>query len=165
MGRRGPVKGTGGRRAGGNKKPGTAAGVVARSSFIADLSALSVEQFEAFAGQFRELVESDGVALALFWDLLNRYRKLQDVLGARESLTFETEAGYCAALPEVTMLNRAVDQLLTFCARFGMTPGDRLRLGQAPPEALRPVDPFDAHLQRVSTIGKNGESSIKPRRR
>ena len=166
MGTRGPIKGKGGRPPGGNapkRKRASKKTVKSNGSFVAELATLKLKDLERLAGQFRELTPADGIALALFWDALERYNKLNSALDG-EKLTFETEKGYVGALPEVSMLNKTIDQIITLAGKFGMSPADRSRLGESPPEPETPADPFAAHLANNESIARNATKK-QPRRR
>ena len=64
------------------------------------------------------------------------------------------------------MLNKAVEQLLQLAGRFGMSPADRVRLGEEPDDET-PDDPFAEHLRSIARVTDEPitESNEPPRGR
>lgn len=156
MGIRGPVKGKGGRPAGSKTakhKKATArkSSSSLPSDFVSQLADMTPEQFAALASQWRPLSLSDGVLLNVLWDAVQRYRHLTGQLESIEWVMV-AESGHRQQVPEITMLNKCIDQIMHLSARFGMSPADRARLGDAPPDP-KSSDPFGEHLSRIGRLG------------
>lgn len=175
MGQRGPVKGKGGRPPGSTKKASSKssarkattrkkAAKKAERDFADDLLELGFEDFRKRAGAFRPLTPADRILLRVFWDTLERYRLLQAAVKASPALVFETEKGFRGGIPEVGMLNKCVEQLLSLAGRFGMSPADRVRMGEEP-EPDTTGDPFADHMSRISKMSNESiETGSQPTR-
>lgn len=70
----------------------------------------------------------DRMALAMLCQEWARYVGLQKELAEMASLTFATDKGYVAAVPEVGMANRALQNVRRLCAEFGLTLSSRGRI-------------------------------------
>ena len=183
MGQRGPVKGTGGRPPGGNKpvrkkatrkkatrkkaakkKPAKRAPRAARASYALTLADLTLPELERLAGEFQPLTDADGLILRLFWDALERYTQLREELVGRP-LTFETEKGYSGPCPQVKMLDTCVLQIITLAGKFGMSPANRVRLGDKPDAPPEHDDPFSLHMTTGIKLHANAAKKKQPQRR
>lgn len=173
MGQRGPVKGKGGRPPGGNKKTATrkttrkkktATKRGRKASYALTLADLKLPDLEALAGEFQPLTKADGIALRLFWDAIERYTQLRAELVGKP-LTFETEKGYSGPAPQVKMLDTCVSQIITLAGKFGMSPADRVRLGDKPEEPTEASDPFSDHMKQGVKLQTNGGPKKKQSRR
>lgn len=150
MGKRGPVKGKGGRptkRAASKKKatatkptrkkaatPELLSKAEADSQFASDLSAMTFPVMIRHAGQWQPLSDQDQTLVALLWEAVQRYRELSAYVHklGPGNWTFTTDKGYEAQIPELGLLNKSIDQIAKLTARFGMSPADRVRLGSKP---------------------------------
>jgi P27 family predicted phage terminase small subunit len=68
--------------------------------------------------------------------------------------TFVTEKGYQGPRPAVGIANKALQQYMAICGRFGVTPSDRARLGVK--ETKEEVDPFEAFLRGSGQVKASG---------
>jgi P27 family predicted phage terminase small subunit len=88
----------------------------------------------------------------LLWDTIQRYHEVHQAMQGKP-LTYQTDKGYQGQVPEVSMLNKCIEQIVTLSAKFGMSPADRTRLGEAPPtDTKKKADPFEAHLKLVGNL-------------
>jgi P27 family predicted phage terminase small subunit len=75
------------------------------------------------------LTEIDGAALACACNEFGEYIQLRRIIKAKGSRTFMTETGYEAAIPEISIANKALTNYKAFLVEFGMTPSSRSRIG------------------------------------
>lgn len=88
------------------------------------------------------LTRVDMAALAGYCQSYATWRACQMVL-AKQGMTFETATGYVTQRPEVSIGNKALDQVRAFCAQFGLTPSARARMTLPEQDHAEENDPFD----------------------
>jgi P27 family predicted phage terminase small subunit len=83
-------------------------------------------------------------ALCEAWE---RYRRMTTELAKMDSWTFATDKGYVMEVPEVRMRDSALQTLIRFWPKFGLTPEALARLGKhggARRNKLTPLEEFAA---------------------
>jgi P27 family predicted phage terminase small subunit len=168
MGKRGPLKGRGGRPPSNRAKSNSQGNQHQdndKFSIVDDVSDLDFQQLTDMAGEFRPLRRSDQVILVLLTDAIQRYSRLkEDIKG--KPLTFVNSNGFVGQLPQLGMLNKCVDQIIKLSAKFGMSPADRSRLGDDSEPAAKPTidvdDPFEKHLRLVEVLSNSSEIDGEP---
>lgn len=81
----------------------------------------------------RIVSELDRANLAAYCDAYARWWYFRRQI-ARYGTTQVTESGYVAQRPEVSMMNRALEDMKKFGALFGLSPSDRRNVSAQPPE-------------------------------
>lgn len=79
------------------------------------------------------LTELDRANLAAYCDAYARWWHFRREV-ARHGAVQVTESGYAAQRPEVTMMNRALEDMKKFGALFGLSPSDRRNVSATPKE-------------------------------
>ena len=72
----------------------------------------------------------DTAALEQMCSVIAQFRDAQAVI-ATEGMFVESPNGYKIAHPAVAVMNKAGSEYRAWCARFGLTPADRIGLGMA----------------------------------
>ena len=78
------------------------------------------------------LAEIDRDSLLLLCDALGRFRYWRAELGRLGTWNQVTESGYVMPRPEVSYMNRAIDDVRKFAALFGLSPSDRRNVSATP---------------------------------
>lgn len=152
---RGPMPGKGGRpTAASKRKRNATAAAHDVDEFAESLTSLTFQDLKTLAGSWRPLATQDAVVLSQFWDSIQRYRELAEYVGSRsvDDWTFTLESGYSQQIPQIGLLNAALKQCHEFAAKFGMTPGDRARLGDPPATPTDKSTPFATHQAKVEAL-------------
>ena len=74
------------------------------------------------------LTEIDGGALACACNEFGEYIQLRRIIKSKGSRTFMTDTGYEAAIPEISIANKALANYKNLLTEFGMTPSSRSRI-------------------------------------
>ena len=152
MGTRGPVKGKGGRPTGRKsaaKKPAPKKKATTRKaapkkksatkreavSLANDLAALTFDELREHCSRWQSLEPQDDILLQILWELLRRYRSLAALVHKKrpDDWVEVTDRNYAHQIPQLGMLNKAIEQIMILSSRFGLSPADRIRLGDLPP--------------------------------
>jgi hypothetical protein len=154
MGTRGPLPGKGGKPTANEQARRKSRRPVPESTIrremLADFDQLTRDGLRELCGEWRPLEPQDEIALAAFWELLQRYRSM--VVRLRDIPVEEWGTGEGKTLN--IQLRGCGEQLLSWCKNFGMTPADRARLGEAAP-APEGASVFSAMVDRAESILKN----------
>jgi P27 family predicted phage terminase small subunit len=97
------------------------------------------------------LTEVDRAALAAYCQCWSRWvhaeQKLADLEG---QWTFETDKGYEAASPWISIASKALAEMRQYISEFGLSPAARTRIQVKLPEK---VDEYEAFKQRKASSG------------
>lgn len=101
-------------------------------------------------GRLGLLTGMDRAALGAYCSAYARWHDAQKIL-AKVGMTIETPNGMIMPSPYISIINKAVEQMVSIAAQFGMTPASRARVSadQAPPK-----DPFDEFLDEGNELRK-----------
>lgn len=151
MGTRGPLPGKGGRPTVTEQAKRKRSGAKAnKKEFAAELSSLSFERVRELCGLWRPLEEQDEVVVALLWEAIKRHRALSEALSGFDPVQWTSGE----PLSGLIRLDATEKQIATLAARFGMTPADRARLGEAAP-APKGASAFSQMVDRAQSILNN----------
>jgi len=73
------------------------------------------------------LTKVDGTALQGYCQAYATWKQCTEAL-QKHGLVMETQSGYLQQRPEVSIGNKALDQVRAFCIQFGLTPSARARM-------------------------------------
>ena len=99
-------------------------------------SCLTDSAKQAWTEQVPLLIEAgildlcDQAALEQMCSVIAQFRDAQAVIAA-EGMFVESPNGYKIAHPAIAVMNKAGSEYRAWCARFGLTPADRIGLGMA----------------------------------
>lgn len=93
-------------------------------------------------GQLGLLTGLDRAALGAYCSAYARWHDAQKIL-SKVGMTIETPNGMIMPSPYISIINKAVDQMISIAAQFGMTPASRARVSA---DREQPKDPFDEFL-------------------
>lgn len=80
------------------------------------------------------LTEIDGEALACACNEYGEYVFMRREIKRKKKRTFTTESGYEAAIPEISIANKAFSNFKSMMTEFGLTPASRSRIDIKPGE-------------------------------
>ena len=126
MGNRGPLPGKGGRPTlaqQASRKRITQS--KATTDFVADLSSMTFDRLQTLCGSWRPLAEQDSVLVSLMWQAIERHRKLS---AAIHGLSAEELIGGSNS-SQLIRIDAIEKQIASLAGKFGMTPADRVRMG------------------------------------
>lgn len=72
--------------------------------------------------------QGDEMALLALCVSYSRWIKAEREIRTHDKLTFETDTGYRQQIPEISIANNAMAQMLKFIKEFGLTPKERAQL-------------------------------------
>jgi P27 family predicted phage terminase small subunit len=97
------------------------------------------------------LAQVDRAALAAYCQCWAMYvEAVQDI--RENGTTFETDKGYQGPRPMVGVAVKMLEKVITFAARFGLTPSDRSRMDMPEAEEPSPFLEFLEQAQRAPAV-------------
>lgn len=145
MGRRGPIAGASnaGRPPGDSIQPASdrsskissqaSASMVA--AWARSLTKLTFDELRDHCGRWRDLEPQDHLLVVVLYDLVREYSRLQSYIKQKaiyQRVQISEKTGHQSAIPEISMRDRCRKEMLTLGLKFGLSPGDRARMGDAP---------------------------------
>lgn len=149
MGNRGPLPGKGGR------PPLTKQALRKRNTqsktatdFVADLSSMTFDRLQTLCGSWRPLAAQDSILVSLMWQAIERHRTLSAAIHGL-SATDLTDGINLSLLIRIDATEK---QIASLAARFGMSPADRVRMGDDSPADSQTATPFTEMVARAETL-------------
>jgi hypothetical protein len=149
MGNRGPLPGKGGRpplAQQASRKRSTQS--KSTTDFAADMSSMTFERVRDLCGVWRPLSEQDEIVVSLLWTAIERHRALSAAIHARPPE--EWSDGNNLSL--LIRIDATEKQIASLAARFGMSPADRVRMGDDSPAGPMEATPFTDMCARAETL-------------
>jgi hypothetical protein len=149
MGNRGPLPGKGGRPPLTQQAPRKRiTPSEANTDFVADLSSMTFDRLQTLCGSWRPLAEQDSVLVSLMWQAIERHRKLS---AAIHGLSAEELIGG-SNLSLLIRIDAIEKQIASLASRFGMSPADRVRMGDDSPADSQESTPFADMVARAERL-------------
>ena len=149
MGNRGPLPGKGGRppltQQASRKQCDQSK---AATDFVADLSSMTFDQLQTLCGSWRPLAKQDSILVSFMWQAIERHRKLSVAIHGL-SATELTDGSNLSLLIRIDAIEK---QIASLAARFGMSPADRVRMGDDLPVDSQESTPFADMVARAETL-------------
>jgi len=149
MGNRGPLPGKGGR------PPLTQQASLKRSDqskaateFVADLSSMTFDRLQTLCGLWRPLAEQDSILVSLMWQAIERHRKLSAAIHGLSAPEL-TDGSNLSLFIRIDAIEK---QIASLAARFGMSPADRVRMGDDSPADSDGSTPFADMVARAERL-------------
>jgi len=149
MGNRGPLPGKGGRPPLAQQMPRKRiTPSKATTDFVADLSSMTFDRLQTLCGSWRPLAEQDSVLVSLMWQAIERHRKLSAAIHGLSAE--ELIGGSNSSL--LIRINANEKQIASLAGKFGMTPADRVRMGDDSPADSQESTPFADMVARSERL-------------
>lgn len=111
---------------------------------------MTFDRLQTLCGSWRPLAEQDSVLVSLMWQAIERHRKLPAAIHGLSAE--ELIGGSNSSL--LIRIDAIEKQIASLAGKFGMTPADRVRMGDDSPADLQTVRRNGGLLEWGSTAGR-----------
>lgn len=109
---------------------------------------MTFDRLQTICGSWRPLAEQDSVLVSLMWQAIERHRTLSAAIYAL-SATQWSDGNNLSLLIRIDATEK---QIASLAARFGMSPADRVRMGDDSPAGPQEKTPFTDMLDRAERL-------------